>query len=216
MDIASIVRSWDTQYLAGRYTKEEPVKFVKTILRYWPQERGLYVGCGNGRNYLPLISSGLDLRGIDVSSVAISELLKKIQNVACMDFFSVSENYDYVISIQTFQYGDTRTARRYFAKTMQIMREGGLFFLRVNSASTVPWHAHEIIERNEYGGFTTLYTDEPKQGLEIHFFTEPEICSMTDGMEVIHSKEVSQSREKPKKGTWKQLEMVMRKVPECK
>jgi hypothetical protein len=34
--------------------------------------RGLYIGCGNGRNYIPLSEAGLDLTGLDISVTAIS------------------------------------------------------------------------------------------------------------------------------------------------
>lgn len=36
--------------------------------------RGLCVGCGNGRNYLPLVDGGLDLTGLDISAAAITQL----------------------------------------------------------------------------------------------------------------------------------------------
>ncbi len=35
---------------------------------------GLYIGCGNGRNYLPLAAAGLDLTGLDISAPAITQL----------------------------------------------------------------------------------------------------------------------------------------------
>ncbi len=213
MDDVLISHSWDRQYAAGRYQHQAPVKFVKTILKYKPRGEGLYVGCGNGRNYLPLVLSGLDIKGIDVSKVAISQLLKKTKRVSCKNILNVSENYDYVVSIQSYQHGDYSTVYRYFTKTVQILRKNGLLFLRINSASTVPWHAHKIIEKNKHGGFTIQYHDGPKQGLKIHFFTESEICSILgNGMTILHCKETSQPRKKPKSGTWQQLEMIIHKT----
>jgi 2-polyprenyl-3-methyl-5-hydroxy-6-metoxy-1,4-benzoquinol methylase len=35
---------------------------------------GLYIGCGNGRNYEPLVRGGLDLTGLDISEVALGQL----------------------------------------------------------------------------------------------------------------------------------------------
>jgi hypothetical protein len=61
--------SWDAEYRDGRYSGEPPIAFVGTILEtlrgepaLWPGP-GLYVGCGNGRNYLPLVDGGADLAG---------------------------------------------------------------------------------------------------------------------------------------------------------
>lgn len=54
----STAASWDAEYAAGRYLSEPPVPFVHDILsaaRAHGVRTGLYVGCGNGRNFVPLI-----------------------------------------------------------------------------------------------------------------------------------------------------------------
>ena len=56
---------------------ELPIGFVRDILAAAHQAgvtSGLYIGCGNGRNYLPLIAGGLDLTGLDISVTAITQL----------------------------------------------------------------------------------------------------------------------------------------------
>src|ERR1039457_6031440 len=56
--------AWDAEYRAGRYRDEPPVAFTGDILAAGRQAgttSGLYIGCGNGRNYLPLVAGGLDL-----------------------------------------------------------------------------------------------------------------------------------------------------------
>jgi len=69
--------AWDAEYAAGRYSCEPPVAFTGDILAAARQAgltRGLYIGCGNGRNYLPLVAGGLDLTGVDISAAAIAQL----------------------------------------------------------------------------------------------------------------------------------------------
>ncbi|HUY52591.1 MAG TPA: methyltransferase domain-containing protein [Streptosporangiaceae bacterium] len=69
--------AWDAEYKAGRYTGEPPVAFVQEILAAAHEAGlayGLYIGCGNGRNYLPLVAAGLDLTGLDISTAAIAQL----------------------------------------------------------------------------------------------------------------------------------------------
>jgi hypothetical protein len=69
--------SWDAEYAAGRYAGEAPVAFTRDILaaaRRATVSSGLYTGCGNGRNYLPLVAGGLDLTGLDISPAAITQL----------------------------------------------------------------------------------------------------------------------------------------------
>jgi hypothetical protein len=58
-----VAAAWDAEYGAGRYRGEPPVALTEDILaaaRAFGLTRGLYVGCGNGRNYLPLVAAGLD------------------------------------------------------------------------------------------------------------------------------------------------------------
>ena len=69
--------AWDAEYAAGRYTGDPPAAFVRDIVaaaRERGLRHGLYVGCGNGRNLLPLLDAGLDLTGLDISPQAIAQL----------------------------------------------------------------------------------------------------------------------------------------------
>jgi hypothetical protein len=69
----SVAAAWDAEYAAGRYVGEPPVAFARDILAA-ARQAGLYIGCGNGRNYLPLVVGGLDLTGLDISATAIAQL----------------------------------------------------------------------------------------------------------------------------------------------
>src|SRR5438128_11919408 len=70
---------WNSEYRAGRYVAERPLPFVDQIistLRAHPAVTsgvGLYVGCGNGRNYLPVVAAGLSLHGLDLSREALAQ-----------------------------------------------------------------------------------------------------------------------------------------------
>ena len=69
--------SWDKEYAGGRNRDEPPVAFVADILAAAGRASltsGLYIGCGNGRNYEPLVRGGLDLTGLDISDVALRQL----------------------------------------------------------------------------------------------------------------------------------------------
>ena len=73
----SLATAWDAEYTLGRYRDEPPVAFIHDIMaaaRAADLARALYIGCGNGRNYLPLVADGLDLTGLDISPVAIAQL----------------------------------------------------------------------------------------------------------------------------------------------
>src|SRR5882762_8428917 len=75
----SVTEAWDVEYATGtRYTPDEPpVGFAADILAVAKEhgiERGLYVGAGNGRNFIPMSDAGLELTGLDISMVAIDQL----------------------------------------------------------------------------------------------------------------------------------------------
>ena len=87
MSAEPVASRWDSEYRAGRYVAERPLPFVDQILstlRARPGAMagvGLYVGCGNGRNYVPLVDAGLDLHGIDVSREALDAFMASAQSV---------------------------------------------------------------------------------------------------------------------------------------
>jgi SAM-dependent methyltransferase len=111
--------AWDAEYAAGRYASEQPVAFTSDILAAAHQAGatcGLYIGCGNGRNYLPLVSGGLDLTGLDISAAAIIQLTARApdrrDSLVCGDLSTLpaEATYPLVIGIQVFQHGDRAAA----------------------------------------------------------------------------------------------------------
>ena len=228
---AGIARSWDAEYESGRYEGEPPVPFTDTItstLRVsgWTGGRGLYVGCGNGRNYAPLAAACPGLRGIDLSEVGIRRLLEKhpeyAGRVSRGDFFdgrcyAGNERMDYLVSIQSFQHGGERQAARYLERAAAVLRPGGLLFLRVNSAGTDVRRPHEVTEENAYGGFTVRYAAGPKKGLCVHFFGRRELLSALRlaGFEpTLGPARRPARRGPPGAGIWEQWEVVaVRRAP---
>lgn len=193
-DTIKIQDAWNKEYDSGKYYGEEGIPFVEEIIDVLNKNKlingkGLYVGCGNGRNYLPLVNSGLKLTGLDISSVAITHLLKLFPNndLICCDFlaYNPDEEFDYLISIQIFQHGKEQDVKGYFNKVREILKKEGFFFLRVNSISTELNYKHELIEKNALGGFTIKYLDGPKKDLNVHFYTKEEILSHLEGFEII-------------------------------
>jgi hypothetical protein len=181
--------------------------------------KGLYIGCGNGRNFIPLCDEGLDLWGLDVSSEALEQLRSNRPDIAHrlihsdLDDFESNSLFDYVIAIQVFQHGSEETVRSMFARAGGLLRGGGLLFVRVNSASTEVYHPHEVIERTDSGGFTARYTGGPKTGLSIHFLSRIGLESIV-GKRFAAIEPVAEQimpREAPKHGSWAQWEGVWAK-----
>jgi hypothetical protein len=107
--------AWDAEYAAGRYASEQPVPFACDIVsaaRQAGAAHGLYIGCGNGRNYLPLVADGLDLIGLDISAAAITQLTVRAPDRrdrlihGNLRTLPAAAAYPLVIGIQVFQHGD--------------------------------------------------------------------------------------------------------------
>jgi SAM-dependent methyltransferase len=212
---------WDEEYRRGRYADEPPLPFVATIAAVLKERghdtaEGLYVGCGNGRNYLPLVDAGLSLCGLDVSREALAGLARRRPTVASRlvhaDFrgFEPGRRFAYLIAIQVFQHGAAGDARTYFDTVATLLRPGGLFFLRVNSSSTQIRRAHTLVERSAPGGLTIRYDEGPKRGLLVHFYSRGELERLAARafVPVGEPREDVIQRAPPETGSWSQWEMI--------
>jgi cyclopropane fatty-acyl-phospholipid synthase-like methyltransferase len=225
LDGSLAAQRWDTEYRSGRYRQEAPVPFVAQIITsvkanpVGANRRGLYIGCGNGRNYLPLVDAGLDIYGLDLSQEAITQLVERrpllAERLVCGDFrnFSATLPFGYVVAIQVFQHGTEADIALYFKKVAELLDPGGLFCLRVNSVSTEIYHAHQIVEQNNFGGITVQYQAGPKQGIPVHFYSWTELDHLTKSAFrlVDPPQEAIMMRSAPQTGFWAQWEAVWEK-----
>jgi hypothetical protein len=215
--------AWDAEYRSGRYRDDPPVTFTHDILaaaRAAGLIRGLYIGCGNGRNYLPLVAGGLNLTGLDVSAVAIAQLAARFPSdrgrLVCGDLMALpaDASYPLVIGIQVFQHGDRVSAHAHIGAAQRLVTPGGLFCLRVNATATDIWPEHEVIECDPDGGLTVRYLAGPKQGLRIHFFSATELHALFahSFASVLPPRLQTTWRIPPQPGQWSQWEAIWRKT----
>ena len=116
----------------------------------------------------------------------------------------------YLVALQVFQHGTEGDVARYFDHASELLRTGGLFFLRVNSVSTQIYHEHTVIERSALGGITVRYDAGPKTGLPVHFYSRSEVLELTRErfQSVTGPREDIIPRSTPKTGFWVQWEGV--------
>lgn len=185
MNLKISTNNWDKSYRKGKYINDHPINFVNDIVfcvnNYFTKNaKGFYPGCGNGRNLIPLLNSGLNIDANDISEVATEQLIRSFPtaNIKVENFLEYDgEKYDYLISIQLFQHG--KNYKKYFNKTIQCLKPKGIFFLRVNSTNTQIIEKHKIIKKNKYGSQTIQYLSGSKPGEYIHFYSAEEIISLT-------------------------------------
>lgn len=177
-------RSWDAEYASGRYAGDPPVGFVDDIItaaRDAGIRRGLYIGCGNGRNYIPLSEAGLDLTGLDISATAISQLAARLPGLrgrlvtGDLSALPEGQRFPLTVAIQVLQHGTRTEAHGLLAESLERVAPRGLFAVRVNAAGTDVHHAHEVTERDADGSYSVRYQEGPKAGLIVHFWAAREL-----------------------------------------
>lgn len=219
-----IAESWDAEYEVGRFENEPPLAFTQDILAASKEAglaRGLYIGCGNGRNFLPLVAAGLDLTGLDISRKSLEQLAARTPELrhrlieGDVAALPAETRCAIVIGIQVFQHGDLKAAYAHVRLAQERVMPGGLFCLRVNAIGTDVFPRHEITERHEHGGFTVRYLQGPKEGLEIHFFSRAELDELfaQDFEEVLPLRLDETWRSPRSNGQWSQWEGIWR--PRC-
>jgi SAM-dependent methyltransferase len=216
--------SWDAEYRAGRYAAEGPVAFVSDILACvdWvglPGGRGIYIGCGNGRNFVPLVEGGLDLIGLDVSAAALEQLAEHLPSRASdllrgdLEALPPKAMFSIVVAIQVFQHGHQAETHAHILEAAGRVLPGGLICIRVNAAETDVFHRHRVVERNDDGGFTVVYADGPKAGLAIHFFAEAELSRLLRKFApVLPLRAVATARHDAEGSQWVQWEGIWRRI----
>ena len=215
--------AWDGEYASGRYRHEPPVGFARDIIdaaRSRNLARGLYIGCGNGRNFIPLSEAGLDLIGLDISARAVAQLRQRRPSTAGLivgDLSAVlpSARFELVIGIQVFQHGHRDQAHQHLTGAAARVAPGGLLCVRVNATETDVRHPHERTETSSDGSFTVRYRSGPKTGLDVHFFTAAELERLTGDRftAVLPPRLASTPHAPPGRGQWSQWEAIWQRHP---
>lgn len=176
---------------------------------------GLYIGCGNGRNFVPLVDAGLDLVGIDISRAAIDQLSARLPGRTSrlihgsLSALPQGSTFGLVIGIQVFQHGTESEAHAHVRSAIDLVTPGGLFCLRVNAVGTEIEHEHTVLTENAASGVTIRYDEGPKRDLVIHFFARDEIERLTDRLMPILPPRIDRTvRKNPSVGHWDQWEGI--------
>ncbi|MGH3983799.1 MAG: class I SAM-dependent methyltransferase [Pseudonocardiaceae bacterium] len=220
----NVPASWNAEYANGRYRGEPPVRFVEDILaaaRRHGLVRGLYIGCGNGRNLIPLLDAGLDLVGLDISTEAIAQLRERRPDragdliIGDLSALPASTRYELVVGIQVFQHGTRHETHEHLAAAAARVAPAGLLCVRVNATDSDIDKDHHRVEDDNDGSFTVRYLAGPKAGLNIHFFTGGELRDVigTSFTEEVALRSHRTPRTQPGYGQWSQWEAIWRRRP---
>ncbi|WP_170177871.1 class I SAM-dependent methyltransferase [Thermomonospora umbrina] len=214
--------SWDAEYARGRYAGEPPVPFTEDIVQAAKRaglHDGIYLGCGSGRNLVPMIEAGLDLIGLDISATAIEQLVARVPDrrdrlvVGDLSALPADRRYDLVIALQVLQHGTRADTHALLEDASERVAPGGLFCVRLNAVGTDLGHAADVVERHEDGSFSVLYREGPKAGLTVHFWAAAELHheALAAGLEPVLRPRPHSTWRPDGRSQWMQFEAIYRR-----
>jgi Methyltransferase domain len=177
---------WDAEYASGRYSGEPAAEFagdIVTAAKNAGAGRGLYIGCGNRRNYIPLTEAGLDLTGLDISATAISQLAGRLPGrrdrlvTGDLSALPPGQRFPLAVAIQVLQHSTREQAHAPPCRALARVAPDSLFAVRVNAAGTDVHPRHEVTERDADGSYSVHYLEGPKAGMTVHFWAARELDS---------------------------------------
>jgi len=216
-----VSKQWDRRYKEERPYREEPAvdPIPEFFEKYKEELRGgkvLDLGCGNGRNLRHIAKQGFETYGIDISEEALAQLRETLEqeklsaNIRKGSFYNLPyENgtFDCVVSMSVLQHNDWKGAQRSFREISRVLKDGGLFLLRVRSTSrSLPEKRKDLNDR----GITYIPKEGAKAGIMLHNYSKEEIeeLASNNSLEIIDIKEAMKegkkegTNEPERKGHW--------------
>ncbi len=103
------------------------------ILKKYPVQKVLDVGCGNGM-FLSLLSEKYEAFGIDISSEMVHICRKKGLDIACCYLHEVSGAYDTIVAVaDVLNYMPHKDLQKFLEDVYVHLKKGGIFVCDVNT-----------------------------------------------------------------------------------
>jgi SAM-dependent methyltransferase len=179
---------WSLSKLRGlRFPDESIVRmFFKEELHHNPG-RVLELGCGNGNNLLLFQEFGWEVEGVDISADSLAnahhnlaggkETVALYQADLAQDMPALTGQFD-VIILPNFNYYVPRASFwRLLADCNQLLRGGGLYFMRSRTCEDWRYGRGREVERN---GFVLECTETGEQGLLNVFYEKCDLIEMIE------------------------------------
>lgn len=155
----------DRDYWNRYYSKNEgqistPSSFAIFVSRYLNRGKHLLeLGCGNGRDSLYFLKSGLKVTGVDASDYIIAKLSDKFSNnnnadFICNDFVSLSFlrniKYHYIYSRFTLHAISEKQEDSLLKNVKGLLAENGLFFIEARTIHDELYGKGIMVNKNAY------------------------------------------------------------------
>jgi len=213
---SQIITNWDASYSQGKYAglgmAPTVEKFYDNFLKGSDIKTIGFVGCGNGRNLIPLAKMGFKTSGVDLSDVALKQLKSRIASenlttaLARKSFYNLpweDGSMDCVNANNSLQHNDWTGAQKSFKEISRCVKKSGLIFVSVRSSKRNMPKEKQIIKDQ---GITFIPTNPLNQkfGIMIHHYTleELEKLAIISGLQILSKEEIKKPPKANKKERW--------------
>lgn len=150
---------WNNYYQTAPVSIQKPSLFAESIQEQLEVGKSIIdLGCGNGRDALFFYEKGLNVTGIDASSMSIDQLKKQYQDerltFICDDFVQASvlfqRQYDYCYSRFTLHAINETQERELLENICSAMVNGGKLFIEARSIHDDIYGKGKEVGRNAY------------------------------------------------------------------
>lgn len=163
------------------------VPYLTWIPEYFKQRNAqslLDLGCGSGWLSIYLARNGFSMTGVDIAAQALAlgkmwadEEKHKIKFDAA-DIASLpyrDGEFDGVVANSIFEHLPYELARSTIGQVRRVLAPGGAFIGCFDKVGTGPGEYYKLSDG------THVYTDKPRRGMMLRYFTDDELRSFFDG-----------------------------------
>lgn len=172
--------AYDDYYKEQNYFGNPYPDLIEFFKNYQAKGTLLDLGCGQGRDALPIGELGYKVIGIDHSTVGIHQLNKEVENrdidvegfVGNVYDFPISKDVDFVLldSLLHFYKNDLKKETVFVQKILTELREGGVFVNCILKGDAREKTLKKIINESayEWETLTDGYTEYSEANAEFH------------------------------------------------
>lgn len=190
---------WDSKFERGWHEGSGSPRFFTEYVDAHKEELGhlvLDLGCGRGRNLVPLVEQGFDVTGLDFSKSGLDETKRaldqkdldaKLVQGKTTELPFEDNSFDFVVSIGVIHHNTWEDIQKSFKEVGRVLREGQTFLFQGRSTKDNDRPRKQIDDK----GYTAVDTQGLKQDVVQHYFTKDELQELADenGFEIVQGPE---------------------------
>lgn len=192
-DASHLEEYWDWAHTVRDWPRGNALPIVQTVLdNISTSDRVLYIGVGDGRNFLTLLENGVNVVGSDLSRVSIdrlvaydSSLQERLFYGDFADVFGDHTSFDAVIVSRVLIQPNLAGSVASLTTVCDLLGPSGQFFAEWTAVGTDPWPGWASAEIDIAGNLRLRYASERVHKIYLSFLGSVELVEGA-GFEITH------------------------------